>query len=205
MAPRDDPDIMMSTPALIDPVRRRMVATAAAVLGAAALTMLAPTAGPSLDGELRIVGSRSMRQPVEGWLEILRRRHPEVRASTALYGSGLAAGGLADDSIDVAPLSRKLVSSERAMIPDGYQPVAIRVGARREFGDSSATPVYLYIALGADRRPEPAAVEFARIAVSAEGQSLIASDGFEELSAEQRDDARAYIARLLTNKKQGEE
>lgn len=198
---------MILNPALLDPVRRRMVTTAAAVLAAAGLSMLAPASGPSLDGELRIVGSRSMRQPVEGWLEILRRRHPEVRASTALYGSGLAAGGLADDSVDVAPLSRKLVSSERAMIPQGAEPVAIHVGGHRDRAGAGVNPVYLYIALGADGRAEPAAVELARIAVSAEGQSLIASDGFEELSSEQRDDARSHIARLPTTpvKKKGEE
>jgi len=136
-----------------------------------------------------------MQQPVAVWLEIFRDRHPGVRAHTALYGSGLAASGLADSSIDVAPMARRLASGERALIPDGRIPAAIHVGGRRTDG-ASASPVYLYIALGADGRAEPEAIEFARIAVSAEGQSRVPDGDFQALSGEQREDARSHIAQL---------
>ena len=189
---------MTKSHALIDDFayHRRTLNTAIAVLAAAlAPSLTERLSAPAINGELRIVGSQSMREPVEAWMTIFHRKFPNVRAHAALYGTGLAAGAIADDLANVAPLSRPLVSSERAILEAGQPPAAIRVGAQRATGDASS-PLYLYVARGHNGLAQPAAIEFARIAVSTEGQSRIAARGFQTLSGDQRDDALSELDRL---------
>ncbi len=123
-----------------------------------------PTCAP-LTGELRIVGSRDLSELVDRWVGIFRREHPDVHVSAAMYGSGIAAGALAEGLADIAPMRRPLKLAEQSYLQQaGMVPQTISV-TRRE-----RRPVYFYIRRSAGGKPNPAAIEFARVALSQEGQ-----------------------------------
>jgi ABC-type phosphate transport system substrate-binding protein len=143
---------------------------------------------PQVDGgSLRLVGSRSMEAPVSCWITLLQRQSPGLRVRSSLYGSGLAASELADRRGDVAPMSRPFDSGEREMFAPYQEPVALPVGSQ------SGSTLYLYL-----MAPEtsPAAVAFAAVALSAEGQSPQLCSGMEPLSPERRDAALQMLANL---------
>jgi ABC-type phosphate transport system substrate-binding protein len=145
--------------------------------------------------QLTLVGSRALRSPVESWLELYRRRYPRTRVHVQLYGSGLAASAIAEHRADAAPMTRPLNATERATIDTRALPVAIPVG-HRPLASGLRTPLYLYMALGRSGHATPAAIALARIALSQQGQSVIAQAGFEPLPLYRRDSARAQLMRL---------
>jgi len=110
---------------------------------------------------LRIVGSRNLGDPVARWARIFKRTHPEIRVTTSLYGTGIAAGALADGLADVAPLHRALKPDEQRFLDAaGVEPILVSVESR----DRPA--IYVYIRKPAIGRPDPVALEFARVALN---------------------------------------
>lgn len=188
---------VMIVPQLPVAERRRALNTLVGVLAVAVLSGLAASHRPQPPvGELRIVGSRAMTAPAEQWAAIFRREYPQVRVSAALYGSGVAAGAIADKRADVAPLSRPMDRRELAMIDNAPQPVAIRVGNRAPADEITPQWVYLYVSRGDDGRVEQVAEAFARIALSREGQARIGGRDFRALSPGQRKASLDRVARL---------
>lgn len=99
-----------------------------------------------LQGELRIVGSRSMRGLIDAWVEIFRQRHPQVVVHKALYGSGTAAGALEEELADIAPLAREMSSAELAMFIDKrFKPEPVQVGYGSFSTPGFATAVAVYV------------------------------------------------------------
>lgn len=98
-----------------------------------------------LTGELRLVGSRSMEPLVERWVRLFRKQHPEVLVQTNLYGSGTAAGALAEGIADLAPLSRELDPQEQSLFPDDLRPEAVKVGVGSHSSQHHAPAVALFV------------------------------------------------------------
>ena len=156
MAPPSDRDLL--------PFPRVPLATTARTLVRAALMLamtLPPTIPPPrpLGGQLRIVGSRAMAAPVAQWVTIFRRKHPDVRVSVALYGTGTAAAAIRDDLADVAPVTRAFRPAEQALF--------VRAPAPRRVPLRGAA--VLYVSRSERGEPLPAAAEFARIAHRRDG------------------------------------
>ncbi len=129
------------------------------------------TATPALHGELRIAGSFALRGTVERWAAIFHREHPGVRLRIALAGSGAAADALVQGQADVAPMTRSLRAGERALFAaERTAPLMVPLGQGKTAlasGNGPWRPVSLYLYFRV--RPPEGALEFARIATSAEG------------------------------------
>jgi ABC-type molybdate transport system substrate-binding protein len=125
------------------------------------------SADAALKGTLRIVGSRGLDEPVERWARAFQQSHPNVRVTTSLYGTGIAAGAMAEGRADVAPLHRALKPEERHYLSDaGISPVLVPISA------PDHSPIYLYIRRTSTGDANPAALEFARVVLDPNGQGL---------------------------------
>jgi ABC-type phosphate transport system substrate-binding protein len=178
--------------AILGQVRSVWLIVAITVLGTAGIALVRPLTTPA--EELKIVGSRAMQLPVESWLVLYRARHPNSRVHAALYGSGLAAGAIADRRADAAPMIRKLNPAERAILPQDSLPIPIPVG-RLPLASGHA-PLFIYVARDPSGRASPSAVAFASIALSTKGQSEMVRAGFEPLPLDRRDVARRQLSAL---------
>lgn len=82
-----------------------------------------------LSGELRLVGSRSMHVLVQHWAREFKQLHPGAELKITMFGSGTAAGALAEDEADVVPLAREFTPEEQVMFAGKtVDPIAIQVG-----------------------------------------------------------------------------
>lgn len=176
--------------------RRRQFARAVSTLVSAAL--LALTTGGSVPsdqtGDLRIIGSRAMSQTVDDWTRLFKRQYPNVQVRTMLLGDGVAAGALASERADIAPLSRPLADQERSLISSAAQPVGIPVSSRVA-DPRSERWAYLYVARQTDAHSQVLALAFVRTALSPAGQARIAG-GFAPLPDGQRNASLNRLARL---------
>jgi|GEM_PF-3426825 len=139
----------------------------------AILLLLGPpryrTHRPTLDGELVVVGSRAMAEPVGRWVAIFRREHPAVHVTTRFYGSAVAVAALADGTADVAPLVHPVSGGNHdAVARTGY-----RIGTLRGSGPVSGHSLDIYFAPARCAPNRLAAIEFVEVAVSREGQGQI--------------------------------
>ena len=176
--------------------RVQALRTTLAALSAALLPLATGGPRPSpLEGDLRIVGSRAMTPTISDWTALFHRRYPRVQVHAALIGDGVAAGALASERADIAPLSRPLALQERAMIGNGPQPIGIPVGAGNGTVGERWHWVYLYVARRADGRSQQVALAFVRTALSEAGQARIAGR-FSPLSRRQRDASLHRLAGL---------
>lgn len=129
--------------------------------------------GPSLSGRLTIIGSRGAAELVDHWLAIFRREHPQVQVVTRLYGSGVAAGAIADGAADVVPMTRQLAPEELSfLLHANARAETVRVGEWRTRGSFMRQPLILYVNGVAGAPPSDAAREFVRIALSREGSAV---------------------------------
>lgn len=170
--------------------------TAAAGLCAIAVVLaggVAPLLTPPPARELSVVGSQVLRSPVADWMALYRDRHPETRTHSAMYGTGLAASAMAERRADIAPMARAMGADERSLLSATGTPVAIKVGTRLD--GAEPVPFYLYIARDQAGRADAAAVDFARIAISAEGQARLGND-FAALPPAEREQALARLELL---------
>ncbi|WP_186728761.1 substrate-binding domain-containing protein [Sphingomonas panacisoli] len=129
-----------------------------------------------MQGKLTIVGARAMARVVERWVAIFRREHPDVDVIVAPAGSGVVAEALADGVADVAPLPRVLNQSERGLtMASSRDPRGVVVGFASARGQSSARPLVIYLNKATGGQPNGIATEFARVALSPEGQRQFAA------------------------------
>lgn len=150
-----------------------------------------------LNGELHIVGSRSMAQPVAAWVMIFRREHPGVRVLTHFDGSGAAAGAMASGEADIAPMTRLMRAGESEFVAlSGASVDPIRIGQRGDAADGDDGSHALYIYVADSRSGRSSAVEFARIALSGEGQAELARAGYRPLTRRSRSEMKLEIERL---------
>lgn len=174
-----------------------LVAAALAVASASTAILTAPRAGPDVAcaDALTVVGSRALRTPIEDWLALYRRRHPDSRAHSAMYGTGLAASAMAERRADVAPMARAMIAEERSLLGGTGAPMPVTVGFRLLPG-SGPTPFYLYIARDDAGRVDMAGLNFALVAVSEQGQAALDGNDYASLPPAQREQARVMLASL---------
>jgi hypothetical protein len=163
---------------LAPPSRRHLLWLGLAVASWWAFAVASPSAyratQPAIGGELSIAGSRAMSAVVDRWVAIFRREHPEVRVNMVLYGSGTAANAMAEGRADVAPLVRKMASDERAIVSAAQlDPRGIVVGFGPADRADADEPLLIYVSRGIGAQPSRAAIEFVRVALSAEGQAAM--------------------------------
>ncbi|MEO5494972.1 MAG: substrate-binding domain-containing protein [Sphingomonas sp.] len=163
---------------LSPPSRRHLLWLGLAVAAWSAFAVASPSAfratRPAISGDLSIAGSRAMSGVVDRWVEIFRREHPEVRVNMILYGSGTAAGAMAEGRADVAPLVREMASNERSLVAAAqFDPRGIVVGYGPADRTGADEPLLIYVNRGIGAQPGRAAVEFVRVALSTEGQAAL--------------------------------
>lgn len=175
--------------------RRRQLTRAANTVVVA--VMLAFSTGSSMPsdqaGDLRIVGSRAMAPAITDWTVLFQRQYPKVTVTTFLIGDGVAAGALANNRADIAPLSRSLIDQERSLIGK-VQPIGIPVGAATS-GRRDSRWAYLYVARQADTNSQALALAFVRTALSQAGQAQVTGP-FAPLPDQQRHASLNQLARL---------
>ncbi len=153
--------------------------------------------GPALRGELHIAGSLASAGPTRAWIAIFRREHPGVRVLTHFDGAGAAAGAIASGHADVAQMSRSMRPDERAFVMmAGDDPDKIRIGNMRGMPADGEGDDGLFIYVGGSAADRSSAVEFARIALSGEGQAELARAGYAPLTWRSRRAMRDEIIRL---------
>lgn len=153
--------------------------------------------GPVLRGELHIAGSLSSAGPTRAWVAIFRREHPGVRVLTHFDGAGAAAGAMASGHADVAQMSRRMRPDERAFVTSaGDEPDSIRIGNIRGTSGDTAREEGLFIYVRGRAADRSSAVEFARIALSGEGQAELARSGYSPLTWWSRRAMQDEIIRL---------
>lgn len=144
-------------------------------------------------GDLYIAGSPYLAEPTRAWIAIFQREHPDVRIITHLDGAGAAAGAMAAGDADLAPMPRRMRAIERNYIASiGSTVRAVNIGSARAEGQPEEA-LFLYFGHGVDRA---SAVEFARIAISAEGQAELVRAGFAPLSRRSRREMSDLIEKL---------
>lgn len=88
-----------------------------------------PTSPRELSGTLRVVGTDTMKELLQRWIEAFSIMHPQVRFEMTATGALSAAPALAGDAADLVPLGRELTPAELALFhkSHGYDPVQIPV------------------------------------------------------------------------------
>ena len=171
--------------------RRQLIAelAASAAVGLSVAAMLRA----SLPGErsLRIVGSRELADPIRRWAAMFERLYPGATVHALPYGSGVAMNEMAEGRADIVPLARPASDDERAMFA-GPAPIAVPVARRAENGEA----IMLYLAPGMSLPRDATISAFVHLALSAEGQRVLAGSGFRTLSPNERDEAAAQIISL---------
>jgi len=130
------------------------------------------------------IGDTAMGPLMDAWMQALHAQHPDIARGTYWkhVGDAAAIGALMFELADVTPVTRPFQPAELA--PYAHQfagdmmktPVSVRVALR------DGKPVFLAFNKRPDSPLPPAVLEFARFALSPEGQKIVAGQsGFQSL------------------------
>lgn len=92
-------------------------------------TAQAYAASQQISGELRIVGTDTMKELMGRWVAAFAAAHPDVHIEVSANSALTAAPALANGSADLVPLGRELTPTELDIFRKmhGYDPVGVRV------------------------------------------------------------------------------
>ena len=120
---------MCSIGQILDDNMSRFDVTRRFLILSLALTLCAATAHAQPSGSLKSVGSDTMRELMDRWVDEFIRVHPGVTFEMQAMGSGTAAEALIGHRSNLAPMSRRMTAGEMEAFSQshGYEPVRYRV------------------------------------------------------------------------------
>ncbi|MFT3790861.1 MAG: substrate-binding domain-containing protein [Rudaea sp.] len=149
------------------------------------------------------IGERETGPLMDAWMQALHRAHADIArgAKWQHLSNDAAIGALMFEQADLAPMTRAFEKEEIAPYVHQFAgdmmkaPVTVRVALR------DGKPVFLAFNKRPDTPPVPAVSAFARFALSAEGQKIVAQTaGFQPLPAadiaQELPKVAGYVARL---------